>query len=82
MAVRNFYIEADIDGYKTLLKGGPRGKSDGMTVTLYQRNKGEIVTALKIECYEKDGKLYSEIKNVDENNDFVKKTIKTFETEY
>ena len=48
--VRNFWIKAVVDGYKTELEGGPRAKKDGMRVTLYQREGGEIVEAVKIAC--------------------------------
>lgn len=42
MAVRNWWIEADIDGRKTLLSGGPRNKDGGFRLTIRQRNKGAI----------------------------------------
>lgn len=57
MAVRNFWIDANIDGRQTELSGGPRAKDGGMTVTLKQRNKGAIVEAVRLECYERDGYL-------------------------
>ncbi len=50
MAVRNFYVEADIDGRKTMLGGGPRAENGGMDVTIYQRNEGRIMTAIRISC--------------------------------
>lgn len=50
MAVRNFWVEADIDGRATMLAGGPRGKRDGMDVTIYQRDGGGIKTAVRIFC--------------------------------
>ena len=59
--VRNFWIEADIDGYKTDLKGGPRSKKDGLTATLYQRDDGEIKTAVKIYCCADGEKLKTEV---------------------
>ena len=57
MAVRNFWIDADIDGRQTVLSGGPRAKNGGMTVVVKQRNEGAIVNAVRLECYEKDGYL-------------------------
>lgn len=57
MAVRNFWIEAEIDGRQTALAGGPRSKDGGMTVTIYQRDKGGITEAVNIICEERDGEL-------------------------
>lgn len=70
MAVRNFWIEADIDGRATMLAGGPRGKRDGMNVTIYQRDDGGIKTAVRIFCRENDGKLITEVKVGDETMRF------------
>lgn len=50
MAVRNFWIEADIDGRKTTLAGGPKGKDGNMHITIYQRSEGGIVEAVNINC--------------------------------
>jgi hypothetical protein len=50
MAVRNFWIDADIEGRQTILSGGPRAKDGGMEVTLYQRNDGSIEKVLRIVC--------------------------------
>lgn len=51
MAVRNFWIEVEIDGRKTKLTGGPVGKNGGMRINLYQRSNGEITKPLSINCY-------------------------------
>ena len=50
MAVRPFYIEANIEGRATRLGGGPRRKDGYMNVELTQRSEGAIKTALTIEC--------------------------------
>lgn len=50
MAVRNFWVEADIDGRETTLAGGPRRKDGAMDVTIYQRDDGGIKTAVRIFC--------------------------------
>lgn len=65
MAVRNFYLEAEIDGRKTDLHGGPQNKKGGMKVELYQRNKGEILHVATITCRERDGVLISNIHHKD-----------------
>lgn len=61
MAVRNFYVKANIDGRATNLGGGPASKTGEMTVRLYQRDDGAITDALLIECKERDGKLTTEV---------------------
>lgn len=64
MAVRNFWIDADIDGRQTELSGGPRAKDGGMSVIIKQRDAGAITTALRISCRECDGKLLTEVYDV------------------
>lgn len=49
--VRNFYLNADIDGYQNNLGGGPRRKEDGMSINITQRDEGEVMTAVSIMCY-------------------------------
>ena len=48
--MRNFWMEAQIDGRKTELKGGPIAKTGGMDVTIYQREKGVSKTAVRVAC--------------------------------
>lgn len=43
MAVRNFWIEAEIDGRKTKLSGGPRSKDGGFILDIYQCMNGQSV---------------------------------------
>lgn len=68
MAVRNFWIETNIDGRKTKLTGGPKNKLGGLTTKVYARNAGSIQLACKVVCrecagdlivmiYDKDGQL-------------------------
>lgn len=61
MAVRNFWIDADIDGRQTMLSGGPRSKDGGMGVTVYQRNEGCIERAVTVSCWEADGELITSV---------------------
>lgn len=67
MAVRNFYLEANIDGRATKLGGGPKAKDGGMRVHLYQRDEGSITEALEIECCEWNGKLILQVFDKDHN---------------
>jgi hypothetical protein len=50
MAVRNFWVDGDVDGRETALSGGPRAKNGGMSIKILQRDNGNIVTAYKIYC--------------------------------
>ena len=61
MAVRNFYVEANIDGRETTLGGGPRNKEGEMIVRIYQRDEGAITEVLKIDCDERDGTLITRV---------------------
>lgn len=74
MRVRNFYINCEIDGRSSALAGGPATKDGGLYLTLQQRNNGEVVTAIKINCYEKNGKLITNVMNNE-------KIIYSFESE-
>lgn len=46
--MRNFWINAVIDGRKTPLKGGPRSKKGGFIIEISQRDKGKETTPIKI----------------------------------
>ena len=62
MAVRNFYVSADITGRQTLLEGGPRNKDGNMIVRIHQRNCGEAdCDVVKIVCREIKGSLFTQV---------------------
>lgn len=61
MAVRNFWVNAKVDGYKTEMAGGPRSKDGGMTIEVKQRDDGEKVSAVKVRCYAVNGELFTEV---------------------
>lgn len=62
MAVRNFYVNGDIDGRQTWLTGGPVHKDGGMTLRITQRDQGSIVTAFSIKSIAlNDGKLLTRV---------------------
>jgi len=46
--VRNFWIQARIDGKATNIGAGPVRKDGGFDLTIYQRDAGEVRTALEI----------------------------------
>ena len=48
--VRNFWIEAVIDGRESRLRGGPRAREGALSLRLYQRDGGEALLALEVFC--------------------------------
>lgn len=46
--VRNFWIDADVDGYTNRFGAGPRNKEGGFDLSIKMRNDGEIETAIRI----------------------------------
>lgn len=53
--VRNFWIDARIDGRSARLEGGPQAKDGGFSLVIRQRDNGGIVTALHV-----DGRVLSD----------------------
>lgn len=45
MAIRNWWIDVDIDGRQTRLSGGPRNKDGGFSLRIYQRDDNSIIEA-------------------------------------
>lgn len=74
MAMRNFWVEADIDGRATPLSGGTRSKDGEMRITVRQRNKGNSDVAVKIHREPFDDILVTRIYN---SNDDCIAEIKT-----
>lgn len=48
MAVRNFWIDAQIDGRSTCLTGGPQAKDGGFFMEIYMRDEGQAKVAATI----------------------------------
>lgn len=48
MAIRPFYMSANIDGRSSNLSGGPKNKNGRQDITIYQRDNGSIVTAFRV----------------------------------
>lgn len=71
--MRNFYLEADIDGRETMLAGGPRAKDGGMTVWIRRRNEGRSEVAFTVYCWELDGELTMTVR--DRNGHTVAETV-------
>lgn len=66
--VRNFFIDADIDGRVSQLTGGPRGKNGEFKCTFYIRENGEVSTARLVvtgQC--KNGDLHLEASIIEED---------------
>lgn len=49
--VRNFFLTVKVDDRNTEVRTGPQGKDGGMSFSLKQRNKGEIIPVLDVTCY-------------------------------
>lgn len=49
--VRNFWIEAEVDGHKTPIKFGPTGKDGGFRLTVFMRNKGGVEEVVRMAGY-------------------------------
>lgn len=61
MALRNFWVNVKVDGYKTELHGGPRARDGGMKINVLQRENGSKKDAVEINCFENDGKLITAV---------------------
>lgn len=57
MAVRPFYIDAEIDGRQTSLSGGPRRGDGELSMRYTQRADGGIVAPFRLGTINYDGKL-------------------------
>jgi len=63
--VRNFWVAGDVDGRRSPLSGGPRGRDGGLSLTLYQRTEGYVAASLRVYCYAcRDGTLALEVEPV------------------
>ena len=49
MRVRNFYLDAEIDGRSTRLTGGPQSKDGGFYLSVKQRSNNAVTTPLVVE---------------------------------
>jgi len=74
--VRNFWIEADIDGAKTMLSGGPRSKDGGFYLTIKQRDNGSVTTPVKIFGKVRDGQIILNVENANTGELFTIKTTR------
>ena len=67
MAVRNFWLKADVDGRATTASCGPVSKDGGMDIRLYQRENGNSVPVLTVLCREDNGKLKTTVRDREYN---------------
>jgi hypothetical protein len=74
MAVRNFWINANIDGRETNLEGGPRAKEDGFTLVIKQRDNGNITIGARVNGYYDNGELVLEVVDAEGNVVLTNKT--------
>ena len=72
--MRNFWIEATIDGKKTKLASGPRAKDGGFELTVRMRDKGTSVVGATVTGWVMhDGRLALEC-GMDKGEDLRKNT--------
>ena len=57
MVVRNWWLNADIDGRENPLTGGPRSKDGGFELSIKQRSNNLVTTPLVVEGEAEDGIL-------------------------
>lgn len=55
--VRNFWVELGVSGRMTTVETGPQARDGGIDIIIYQRNKGDIMTAAQITGRARDGHL-------------------------
>lgn len=73
MALRNFWLEAEIEGRQTPLAGGPRGRDGKMCATIYVKSAGLSRRAVSVECrVNKEGKNEVSVFNADGIRIYVK----------
>ena len=48
--VRNFWLEAVVDGRSTRLAGGPTGRAGGLQANIYIRDEGNVSCGLALYC--------------------------------
>ena len=59
--VRNFWIEAHIDGRQSPWSSGPRSKCGGFSLAVFYRNRGAVARPLRITGRCIDGRLLLDI---------------------
>ena len=77
MAIRPFYMNAEIDGRSSSLSGGPKSKSGGQDITIYQRDNGSVITAFRVVSFSRmDGnRLVLTTQVLDKNNKVVAQEV-------
>jgi len=73
--VRNFWLEGKIDGRVGKIDGGPKAKDGGFTLRIYQRDRGQVTLAGRLQGrVSYDGELILEFLDTDNNTKFQHKT--------
>lgn len=73
--VRNFWIDLDVEGRGSRVGTGPRSKTGGFSLSIFQRDKGDIMRAVHIDgLAHDDGELFLRISD---HNDIVRHTFTT-----
>lgn len=74
--VRNFWLDACIDGETTPLSSGPRSTDGGMSVYLRIRDNGQVAGAISVQCFAIDDRLELVVKDENGKEIYRKETIR------
>jgi len=78
--MRNFYLEADIDGRKTNLTGGPSSKDGGFSLDIFMRSENKSEKVLNIAGTSINDDLYLTVKDIEPANKDTRRYIFTIAT--
>lgn len=73
--VRNFFLDLSVDGKAEPVRTGPRSSGGGFSPHVTQRDKGAVVTALRLDGWACDGVLFLQVVSPEGN------VLHTFKTE-
>lgn len=70
MAMRNFWLEASVDGRENNVTGGPRSNSGQMDISVYQRVFGSSVEVVNVNCVPEGDQIstYVTVKGIGKSN--------------
>ena len=59
MAMRNFWIEGNVDGRRSQITGGPQNKEGGFSLVVHMRDEGESKVGVKLDGFvDSEGRLH------------------------
>jgi hypothetical protein len=61
MAMRNFWIEGNVDGRRTQITGGPQGSGGGFSLVVYQRENNTSKVGVRVTGRVVNGELILDV---------------------